>query len=125
MKVRFVNNNIRIRLRKSDFKTLFIDKKVSISIGFPNGQKLYYLLRLSSTKNIEANFDNNTLTINIPKVQARTWINSDEVSITQEIELDDSKMLKLLLEKDFPCRHTHQDQKEDTFYELVPDEAKN
>ena len=122
MKVRCITNSIRIRLRKSDFKSLFIDKKVNLSLDFPNGQQLNYILRLSMTEDLNVNFDNNTLTISIPKVKARKWINSDEVSLTKTFALEKDKTLSLLLEKDFPCRHTQQEKREDTFYELVPKE---
>ena len=48
------------------------------------------------------------------------WINSEEVSIEYQQAYGDGQYLHLLIEKDFPCRHTEEQDLQDTFFELAP-----
>jgi hypothetical protein len=125
MKLRCVENSIRLRLKKSDVDTLAEEKNMSVSIGFPAGAILKYELRIVPNEGIAAIFDSGVISILLPENKAMHWIASEEVSIGKEIKLPDGQTLSILIEKDFPCKNRPDEDKADTFQELVPEEEKD
>lgn len=125
MKLRCDENSIRFRLRKSDIDTLAASKKVSASIGFPAGAFLRYELRMVSDAMVAAFFEGGLISIQFPEHIAMNWINSEEVGIAKEINLPDGQVLSILVEKDFPCKNRPDENKMDTFQELVPEEEQD
>jgi hypothetical protein len=125
MKLRCIDNSIRLRLKRSDVDTLAKEKYLSISVGFPGGAFLKYELRIASVKSIEAIFNNGLISIRLPENKAMEWITSEEVGMDKEIELPDGQILSILVEKDFPCKNRPDEDKADTFQELVPEEEKD
>jgi len=122
MKLRCTENSIRLRLRKSDVDKLAHEKIVSVPIGFPKGAFLKYELRLVTDTAIEAIFDSGLISIRLPEETGMKWINSEEVGISKDIKLPDGETLTLLIEKDFPCQSRPDENKSDTFQELVSEE---
>ena len=122
MKLRCISNSIRIRLRKSDVKVWQDESKLLDSLQFPNGSKLEYGLMLSEFEN-NVIYDAHTLIIYVNKREAKGWAESNEVSLTFNLDLPNQSTLRVLIEKDFPCKHTGDDF-EDTYHELQPEEHK-
>lgn len=122
MKLRCISNSIRIRLRKSDVKTLLDESKLIDSLQFPNESKLEYGLILSQFEN-NVIYDTNTLIIYVNRRDAKGWADSQDVSLKFNLDLPNQSTLRVLIEKDFPCKHTGDDF-EDTYHELQPEEHK-
>jgi hypothetical protein len=124
MKLRCTENSIRLRLRKSDLQQLAENGSVAESIHFPNNKSFVFELTVGETSNPTAKMDAATLQIILPKAQADSWINTSQVGIEYFEKLPTGQQLHLLIEKDFPCKDRDDEDKADTFQELVPDEGK-
>lgn len=118
MKLRFASNNLRLRLRKSDIEQLRQSDEVCDSIVFCEGNELEYALKLENVPFINAQYQPGRITVHVPKTLAMQWMDSDEVSLTHDQPLYNGFHLNVLIEKEFPCRHTSTEDMEDTFYEL-------
>ena len=120
MKLRCTANSIRLRVRKSDLDALQSHGEVSTPINFAPGIKLEYTLKLGQVEQPQANYAAQQITVLLPTELATHWINSEEVSIEHQQAYSDGQYLQLLIEKDFPCRHTEETDLQDTFFELAP-----
>lgn len=120
MKLRCTANSIRLRVRKSDLDLLQSRGEVSTPINFAPGIKLEYTLKLGQAEHPQASFTAQQITVLLPTGLATNWINSEEVSIEYQQAYTDGQYLHLLIEKDFPCRHTEEKDLQDTFFELAP-----
>ncbi|MEO1450472.1 MAG: hypothetical protein AAFV07_13155 [Bacteroidota bacterium] len=122
MKVRCVANSLRLRVRKSDLQALQTDGSISVGLEFPGQAGLTFLLKMGASKQISLEHAPGEVIIALPRQVAQDWINSNEVGIQHEWSLkEEGKVFKLLIEKDFPCRHVDGDTYADTFFELVPE----
>lgn len=120
MKLRCTTNSIRLRVRKSDLDVLQSQGEISTPINFAPGIKLEYILKLGQAEQPQASYAAQQITILLPTELATNWINSEEVSIEYQQAYTDGQYLHLLIEKDFPCRHTEEQDLQDTFFELAP-----
>ncbi len=126
MKIRCVENSIRLRVKKSEIANLKETGQISESVSFPNGFRLKYGLTISKEiAEVHASFSNGHIDIMLPHTTAHSWMDSNEVGITQTIGLAEGDHLDLLIEKDFPCLDRPNEDKSDTFFELVPDQPDN
>lgn len=122
MKLRTTHNSIRIRLRKSELKQLASQGKVVESIRFPTGTFFQFALQISADGNaVTATLKDNFLRVSIPTEQARSWVNSNQVGIEEQVPVPEGEELHLLVEKDFPCLDRPEEDKSDTFWELAPE----
>ncbi|MBV6427209.1 MAG: hypothetical protein KIPDCIKN_01724 [Haliscomenobacter sp.] len=122
MKFRCIHNSIRLRVRKSDLDILREEGKVGDSVGFGGPQSFGFFLETGEFPTIQAVFEGGQIIVRVPKAQSEAWIQSEEVSLEQFQPLDNGETLQVLIEKDFPCRHTTESNLEDTFYELAPED---
>jgi len=122
MKLRCLTDSIRLRLRKSDIQLLRENSELTNSLNFPGQNNLSYGIRLTNENHSSA-FDGNLLLVTLNSQLATKWMDSDIVSLAFKLTVDEGKQLAILIEKDFPCKHTGDDF-EDTFHELQPDEFK-
>ena len=120
MKLRCVTNSIRLRLRKSDIHLLVKNSELMDYLSFPNNKKLEYGITITEA-NSGVDYHENKIMIQVNSKEAGAWINSNEVSLNFHLPTSSGEVLKVLIEKDFPCKHTGNDF-EDTFYELQPEE---
>lgn len=123
MKLRFENNAVRFRIRKSEVQQLKQHGFVKEEIAFPNAV-LSYELRVSDLPEITPALSDNKVTIHIPLIQAARWLDTDEVGIYQLINLDADKVLDIIIEKDFPCKDRPDEDNSDTFTELAEKDGK-
>lgn len=114
MKLRCAENSLRLRVRKSDVEQLQNQGFIQESVTFGIDQILQYRLLISDVKELSASFENGLILVQIPEKEAAHWINSDQVGLERK------GTPHILIEKDFPCRHTSTEDKGDTYYELVP-----
>lgn len=122
MKLRIEGNTLRLRLTRSEVARLGETGCVSetIEFGVTPEQRLIYKLESSHrAEAIAARFTGNQITVTLPHAKAREWIETEMIGLNGEQEIatgydgrvpatgdesgDQSKRLKLLIEKDFVC----------------------
>ncbi len=124
MKLRTLTNSMRIRLRKSELVSLQQDKVITETVNFPAGSAFSYALAISSSiEQVQATYEKNQMCISIPVTIASQWMNTNEVGIHADIPLPNGEALSILIEKDFPCNDREDEDKSDTFWELVSEET--
>ena len=123
MKFRCTANSIRFRVRKSDLEALEGQGEIRERITFSPGAVLTFVLKLGEGVGIHAGFAGGAVIVEVSRKTARTWISSSEVGLEvfQGTGVE-GEVLHILIEKDFPCRHTSEANREDTFYELAPED---
>ncbi len=79
---------------------------------FPNGSVFYYVLQQSAdAKTINADYSDNTITIQVPDHQSAQWTGTEIVGFDHDLVLPNGRTLHLLIEKDFECLdHSKEDQ---------------
>ncbi len=116
MKLRIEGNSIRLRVKKSDLNRLHTEGVVHEMVSFIKGFNFHYELKTDEkASNIDAVFTHSTITISIPLSIATAWINSETVGLENTLE----NGLFILIEKDFPCKTRENEDKTDTFQELM------
>ena len=123
MKLRFENNSVRFRIRKSELEKLKQHGFVKDEVVFPNNV-LTYELRITDVPEVTPELSNNQVIMHIPIIKANQWIDSDEVGIYRLIDIDSDEALDIIIEKDFPCKDRPEEDKSDTFTELVEKDTK-
>ena len=104
MKLRVLDNSIRLRLTRGEVTAIGDDSVVRGRVRFTGNNTFVYMLESSpTTVRPEAHVSNNVLTVRVPQVDIRRWARSEEISIQSEQLLDDGDHLKILIEKDFHC----------------------
>ena len=104
MKLRVLNNSIRLRLTRTEVDTVRDTGLVRGRVQFAGANTFDYVLESSpATVKPEAHLSNNVLSVRIPKMDIDRWVDSEQVSIRSEQMLDDGEQLKILVEKDFAC----------------------
>lgn len=122
MKLRCVTNSIRIRLRKSDIQLLRSKLVLEDHLNFPSQTRLTYGIHLIPDDH-RVNLKENQMIVYVNEKKAIAWMDSEVVSLDFKIELGNDESLSILIEKDFPCKHTGADF-DDTYHELQPEEFK-
>jgi hypothetical protein len=88
---------------------------------FPNNVVFNYQLQTDSKADkIYTDLSADALSVVLPLSMATNWLLSDEVGV--EATLDSG--LYILVEKDFPCKDRPNEDKKDTFFELMQDKEK-
>lgn len=124
MKLRCTTNSIRIRLRKSDIEVLKKNQIIEDLIEFPGSDRLQYAVCISDNAELYASYVNHEIVVFLPKKMATQWIESNQVSLENNISTVERKGLSILIEKDFPCLDRDDADRDDTFWELADDKSK-
>ena len=104
MKLRVLDNSIRLRLTRTEVETVNDGGLVKGRVCFAGKNTFDYMLESSpATVNPEAHISNNVLTVRVPQRDIQAWASSEQVSIQSDQLLDDGDHLKILVEKDFQC----------------------
>jgi len=117
MKLRILDNSIRLRLTQSEVAALGRDGLVTAHTEFPGGRSLTYVVE-SSPESVApaAFFSNNVITIRLPETSVQPWVASEQVSIDGDQRLDDGSLFKVLVEKDFACLAPRADEDESDLF---------
>ena len=99
MKLRFHGDSLRLRLSRAEMARLAETGRVEDALTFASGRTLGYSLETGPA--LTAAFDGERISIMVPSVAAKHWMESDEVGIEGS-----SGLLKVLVEKDFQCLHS-------------------
>lgn len=126
MKMRCVQNSIRLRLRKSEIEALGKGATIIEEVGFPGEtSSLGFSLKMADkTSDIQATYVDHQIQITIPQTQASNWINSNQVGIETFLSLQNAQQLQVLIEKDFPCKDRESEDKSDLFGDLAEEKVK-
>lgn len=120
MKIRCTTNSIRLRLRKSDIDRLMKDGQIEECLQLsPDSQFRFELSLAEGMNQPDVLHKSDVLSVFLPKDQAQSWANSNEVGIEYHKPLPEDSSLHILIEKDFPCLDRDNEDKSDTFWELA------
>ena len=103
MKIRIKGNSVRYRLTRSEVEQFSIAGFLEEKTEFPNGVLKYRLKAKSGIDNLDAELDNNTITLFFPDDEKSEWYTSDRVGYQNTIKTPGGQPFGLLLEKDFVC----------------------
>ena len=106
MKLRMKNNSVRLRLTQGEVARFAETGQVEEAIEFglePHEHFIYALETDAQNKEIRATFENDRITIFVPKMQADEWTNTAKIGMESEQNIGGDKTLRLLIEKDFAC----------------------
>ncbi len=104
MKLRILNNSIRMRLSRPEVDQAAAAGIVRGVVQFPGGATFDYVLESSpASVDCSATFADGALTVRLPQADVQSWAESEAVSIVAEQWLDDGSKLGILVEKDFAC----------------------
>ena len=121
MKLRCVQNSIRLRLRKSDINILSTRGILKEEVCFPGSQVFTFSLSISNhDTEVCADFEGLEMKVILPEQIAKAWVDSNQVGIERYIDLPTTgNQLHILVEKDFPCKDRENEDKADTYTELA------
>ena len=111
MKIRIKGNSIRIRLTKSEVdyfgSTGYLEEKTQ----FGNTELVYALRSKAGIDEINAVYEGNTITVNLPEALKKEWIDTNITGFENKMDIGGGRQLFLLIEKDFVCLdNTFEDQ---------------
>ena len=105
MKLRILDNTVRLRLKRGELAELVRCGILSRCIDFGVAQSLVYTIaRDVDTPSVTASFLGPEIRILIPDKMLRQWAASTEVGISADHQVG-GKSLRILVEKDFACAH--------------------
>lgn len=119
MKIRCIDDSVRVRLTKSDLARLVLHGSIHTRIYVDPANHLSYVLALSPQRTVpDAFFEDGIFRLEVPGARLRSWADSDEISLEYYKNIDAQHNLHMLIEKDFPCKSRDGEDKSDTFWEL-------
>jgi len=106
MKLRMKNNSVRLRLTQGEVarfdETGVVEE--TIEFGGETGEQFIYALeKHPENEEIKAQFENNRITVFVPKQIADRWTRTEQVGIENAQAIAGGKTLRLLIEKDYAC----------------------
>jgi hypothetical protein len=103
MKLRIRGNSVRLRLSQSDMTQIVDHGLVVDSVEFAPSEKLEYRLETVPSGEVRAAYQGNSISVLLPKSTLEKWAHTSEVSIEGLTLLTNGSYLKILVEKDFTC----------------------
>lgn len=106
MKLRILDDTLRLRLPQGELDQLRTTGRVEAAIHFGPGpeQRLVYALVVDpGAQRISATLTPGEIVVHVPASQAKAWAESDEVGLYAEQSLGAEQRLQLTIEKDFKC----------------------
>ncbi len=111
MKLRIQGNSLRFRLTRQEVDLLHRDGRVEAIVDFAPGRVLRYAVEaLPHLSELRAQFEDTTISVNLPKTTAEAWAKSSQVTIA-----GGGENLGILIEKDFQCLHKPGEQDPDAY----------
>ena len=104
MKIRILDDSIRLRLSQSDVALADERGVVEGRTRFPDGSAFTYALETVRQGKAGASYGNGRMLIRLPAAEVSGWANDDTaVSLESTINLPEGGSLRILVEKDFQC----------------------
>src|SRR6201984_3424636 len=109
MKIRIKGNALRYRLTKSDVSAIIQHGRLEKNTDFGH-QRLTYALQTTTDYDLSAELHNNHITLFVPHRMMEQLANTDEIGFENE-----QGKLFLLVEKDFTCLDTVDEDQSDNY----------
>lgn len=107
MKLRILDDSLRLRLSQSEVQQLRTSGRVHATVHFgpgPEQQLVYALVVDPEAQRVTASLTDREIVVYLPKAAAEAWAeSSDEVGLHGEQSYGPEQHLELLIEKDFKC----------------------
>lgn len=106
MKLRILDDSLRLRLSQGELERLRTRGRVEAAIGFgpgPEQQLVYALVVAPEAQRIGATFTEREIVVTLPKAMAEAWATGDTVGLSAQQSIGPDRTLALLVEKDFKC----------------------
>lgn len=115
MKIRIKGNSVRFRLTKKEVEQ-FCDQGIYTEhTHFGTKMFSYCLKAKEGITQLEAAYENDTITIFFPKTETSTWASHERVGYSNDADWNDNTVLSLLVEKDFTCLDTTLEDQSDNY----------
>ena len=106
MKLRILDNSIRLRLTQSEVAVFGEQGHVEAYTWFRPGEYLTYVLKTSSVvDHLAAQYEDECITVLVPEAWVSGWVDTDKVGLEGEQRIEGDAMMTILIEKDFKCLH--------------------
>ena len=106
MKLRILENSIRLRLTQSEVATFGEHGRVVAQTQFRPGESLTYALEASDrVDHMAAQYEDERITILVPSASVSGWVDTNQVSLEGEQRIEEGEVMTILIEKDFKCLH--------------------
>ncbi len=105
MKLRILDNSLRLRLDRRDLLELLREGRAERNIDFGQSVLIYALHAVPQVSLIRATLCSNRIDVYVDAKRAGSWARSDAASLV-DTQRSGAKELTLLVEKDFPCHHS-------------------
>ncbi len=115
MKLRIKGNSIRIRLSKTEVDDLVSGSMQHDSTNFGKSSFGYTVQPVDDGDSLSANYDNDTITLYVPKTLLKNWSDNSDIGFEAMMPLENSGYLHLMLEKDFKCLDATMEDQSDFF----------
>src|SRR5262245_41755612 len=102
MKLRIRGDSIRFRLTQPEVTRLVAQGSVEDSTSF-GVQRFVYAISIGSGTEVVARLVGSRIDVIVPESRARTWAESDDVSMEALQTHEPESPLRILVEKDFAC----------------------
>jgi hypothetical protein len=103
MKLRIKGDSVRLRLTRQEVRELDERGEVANKIRFDGGAALVYRVKRDAVVGtLSAAYDRNTIEVLIPEQVARTWCNTDVITLEYTRHTEEGG-LHIIVEKDFSC----------------------
>ena len=110
MKIRIKDNSVRFRLAQKEVTELVNDGQTWSKCQFVNGE-LTYGLMATDTNEITSSFEENKVTVQVPKILLKEW------DIDERVGFDNTNDgLYILIEKDWQCLKPRAHEDESNLY---------
>ena len=103
MKLRIKGDSLRLRFDQNELQSLKETGKITSKISFGPSNELIYVLGAGESDQLEVSFNDNVVSVYLPPNEVQQLIETDLVSVKREVQVGDSKILQVLVEKDFHC----------------------
>jgi hypothetical protein len=114
MKIRIRGNSIRYRLDKQDINALEQTGKVEEETRIGAGA-LHFCIKAKEAAQAAIKLEPQAVHLSLPLTQVQQWIETEQVGIEQQIPNPDGSVLKILVEKDFKCLTTRDEDDSQAF----------
>jgi hypothetical protein len=118
MKLRINGNSIRLRLLRSEVTQFIEAGRVEQTIHFASDDQAFLIYGLeheSGLTDVEVRHKPSEVTVVVPKQQATSWAETDQIGIYSAVDLGRHGNLEVIVEKDFACLDLSDADNHDTF----------
>ena len=95
--------SLRFRLTRSEVDTLCNKGYIEDQTTFDTSVFTYAVKLVEASAKLSAQFNNNTISLNLPVSLGNNWHQTEQVGFNETMEFKNEGTLSLLLEKDFTC----------------------